>query len=70
MPSQLFDFTCLCTPICSIIFQQVKLGLDLKAIADYGVSPNLHISLDDATEAIAAAARLVACVADLVSGLS
>jgi hypothetical protein len=43
---------------------------DLKAIADYSVSPNVHISLDDAAEAIETAALLIACVVDLVSGRS
>jgi uncharacterized protein (UPF0332 family) len=43
---------------------------DLKAIADYSVSPNVQISLEDAAEAIATATVLIGRISDLISGSS
>ncbi|MBW4090816.1 MAG: HEPN domain-containing protein [Proteobacteria bacterium] len=39
---------------------------ELKSVADYGVGPDVEVTLDDATAAIATAERLVGCIAALL----
>jgi uncharacterized protein (UPF0332 family) len=42
---------------------------DLKTLADYSVSPQVQVSTADAQEAIATAARFLACVTDLLAAI-
>jgi uncharacterized protein (UPF0332 family) len=39
---------------------------ELKSVADYGVGPDVEVTLDDAAAAIATAERLVGCIAKLL----
>ncbi len=39
---------------------------ELKSIADYGISPNIRVSLGDAENAIETAARFIECIAGLL----
>ena len=40
---------------------------ELKSIADYGIDPDVHVSLNDAKDAYGIASRFVAAVADKLS---
>ena len=42
-------------------------GYELKSLADYGVDPDLHVSVDDAKTAIDTAGRLLRCVTELLT---